>query len=209
MHLHPPLLPTRPPPCAAAVDRTVVVPAASLADLASKLQTEPSYKQHIKGILVDARQAPASDSSAPTFPGAAYSLYPPAGYAWNPSGNGLNRQWFGIPMYALTDALAAEAEERAAYNQANSFSGTLYQAYMSLKMEAKLNSTNCLANGNCLPLGGHSVWAAMPPINPNETDSKPITLVVAQVDSNDVFHDLVQVGGAGGRLLRLRLLLRC
>jgi nicastrin len=112
-------------------------------------------------------------------------------------------------MYALTDALAAEAEERAAYNQANSFSGTLYQAYMSLKMEAKLNSTNCLANGNCLPLGGHSVWAAMPPINPNETDSKPITLVVAQVDSNDVFHDLVQVGGAGGRLLRLRLLLRC
>jgi nicastrin len=123
---------------APAGDRTVVVPAAKLAELAAKLQQEPSYKQHIRGILVDSRQQPAADSSAPTFPGAAYSLYEPAGYAWNPAGTGLAKTWFGVPVYLLTDALAAEAEERAGYNQANSFQGTLYQALMSLKMDAKV-----------------------------------------------------------------------
>jgi hypothetical protein len=120
-------------------DRTVVVAAAKLAELVRRLQQEPSYKQHIRGILVDARQQPAADSSASTFPGADYSLYDPAGHAWNPAGTGLARTWLGIPMYILTDALAAEAEERAAYNQANSFQGTLYQALMSLKMDGKVS----------------------------------------------------------------------
>jgi hypothetical protein len=71
----------------------------------------------------------------------------------------------------------------------------------------QVNSIECLGKLTCLPLGGHSVWAAMPPFSPGEPDSKQVTLVVAQVDSLDVFHDLVQVGRVGVLGLGLGLLL--
>jgi hypothetical protein len=73
------------------------------------------------------------------------------------------------------------------------------------------NSSACIAAGVCKPLGGYSVWSALPPLPPQPTpaptaaaaadsstsssDSKPIVLVVAQMDSMEMFHDAAQVGG--------------
>ena len=52
-----------------------------------------------------------------------------------------------------------------------------------------------LCPGLCLPVGGHSVWAAMPPLlnTTGAAGNLPITLVLASMDSAALFHDSVVV----------------
>jgi hypothetical protein len=80
---------------------------------------------------------------------------------------------------------------------------------LAMAAAASANSADCISQGTCKPLGGYSVWAALPPIPATaETtaavaaaaggggvgdDGRPIILVVAQMDSIDMFHDSVQV----------------
>jgi nicastrin len=72
---------------------------------------------------------------------------------------------------------------------------------LTMTAHAAANSSACIAAGNCKPLGGYSVWSALPPLPPPTAataaaaDGKPIILVVAHMDSIDMFHDAVQVCG--------------
>jgi hypothetical protein len=71
---------------------------------------------------------------------------------------------------------------------------------LAMAASAAANSTECIAQGSCKPLGGYSVWSALPPLpaagaaaGGGGEDARPIILVVAQMDSIDMFHDSVQV----------------
>ena len=78
-----------------------------------------------------------------------------------------------------------------------------YHVRLKLVMAAgtAANSGACIPAGTCKPVGGYSVWSALPPLptppSPaaavGGSDGKPIILVVAQMDSMDMFHDAVQV----------------
>lgn len=80
------------------------------------------------------------------------------------------------------------------------FKGAMHYGEVGLTMYAdkQKNSEECIKAGTCQPLGGYSVWTAYPPLPPTAANSttprKPITLVVAQIDSNGLFHDDVKVG---------------
>lgn len=59
-------------------------------------------------------------------------------------------------------------------------------------MAAEGNSSACLKDRTCLPIGGHSVWAAIPPLpaagsDPRE-DVLPVILIVANLDSTAFFQ---------------------
>ena len=43
------------------------------------------------------------------------------------------------------------------------FLGSLHRATVQSAMQGSSDSGTCLAARTCLPLGGHSVWAALPP----------------------------------------------
>jgi hypothetical protein len=77
------------------------------------------------------------------------------------------------------------------------FAGKLHYATLDLEMSAKGDSRRCLTDQTCVPLGGHSVWAALPPLpSPGAGDSEgmlPITMVLAQIDGSGLFHDSVKV----------------
>lgn len=80
---------------------------------------------------------------------------------------------------------------------------------LAMTAAAAANSSDCLAAGSCKPLGGFSVWAALPPLPPQAAaaagqrsgagaaaaagDGRGIILVVAQLDGLDMFHDAIQV----------------
>uniref|UniRef100_A0A2P2M6K5 Uncharacterized protein MANES_02G078600 n=3 Tax=Rhizophora mucronata TaxID=61149 RepID=A0A2P2M6K5_RHIMU len=52
------------------------------------------------------------------------------------------------------------------------------------------DSETCLREMTCLPLGGYSVWSSLPPINfSSSSQSKPIILTVATMDSASFFRD--------------------
>lgn len=52
------------------------------------------------------------------------------------------------------------------------------------------DSESCLREETCLPLGGYSVWSALPPITVSSAERvKPIILMVASMDSASFFRD--------------------
>jgi len=52
------------------------------------------------------------------------------------------------------------------------------------------DSASCLKERSCLPLGGHSVWASLPPIKNGSTEhQKPIVLAITSQDSASFFRD--------------------
>lgn len=74
-------------------------------------------------------------------------------------------------------------------------SGPLNVARMRLTMEGAGNSSACLAARTCLPLGGHSVAGALPPLR-NATGpggNMPLILVLAAMDTTAFFHEKAQV----------------
>ena len=67
-------------------------------------------------------------------------------------------------------------------------------AELRAPMMASSNSSHCIAERTCLPLGGHSVWAALPPLPADETaDRRPVVLVLAGTDGDALFHDQIRV----------------
>lgn len=73
-------------------------------------------------------------------------------------------------------------------------------ARMTLTMDASDNSSACLAAQSCLPLGGHSVLATLPPLPPPANSSGgtpaaaaaadlPALWVLAQADTAALFHE--------------------
>ena len=88
------------------------------------------------------------------------------------------------------------------------FTGALQTALLDTTMAGKHNSTACLAAGACDPLGGHSVWAALPPFAAGATESDlPLVLVLAQMDGSGLFHEEIVVSWAFGIYLKLKLAL--
>ncbi|KAI8468238.1 MAG: Nicastrin-domain-containing protein [Monoraphidium minutum] len=178
----------------------VLAPAAAADAFLARLASEPALQQRVKAVLVDDTEPPASCSSLPPFPGAEFAPYPPGGYVWNPfsgaggAGGGMAALRWPVPVMRLRDGLARDARERADFNAEQGHRGRAYHARVKLPMSASddANSTACLASDTCRPLGGYSVWAALPPIPAGAKVTKPTLLVVAQVDSIDLFHDSIQ-----------------
>lgn len=73
-------------------------------------------------------------------------------------------------------------------------SGVRYGADVSLKtlMDEASNSVNCIQAQQCLPLGGYSDWASMPPLQPNTATRQQI-LVLAHWDGNGLFRSRIEV----------------
>ncbi|EFJ51228.1 hypothetical protein VOLCADRAFT_103599 [Volvox carteri f. nagariensis] len=179
--------------------RVVVVPAAEVSTLLSLLLSDSELHSRVAGVLVDPTAGrPAHYSTAAKFPSAEYALYDNRSYPWNPFGAGFNRQFFGFPMYMLTSSMANEAARRASYNADNEFKGGRHVARFEVPMSAKGNSVQCITEQTCLPVGSYGVWTALPALpdpSYNTTSPRPITLLVAQMDSNALFHELSR--GAG------------
>lgn len=182
-------------------ERVVIVPAAQMDELLGKFLSTPVLKQYVVAILVSPGDPPAASSVALPFPGAAYAPYNAPSYVWNPAGKGFNRQYFGIPIFWMTDTLSDDAVKRATYNARNDLKGGRHVAEMQMPMDGKHNSTHCLTKGTCMPVGGYGVWTALPPmpdVNASIADSstaKPITLVVAHMDSDSLFHEYTRAVG--------------
>ncbi|KAK9832610.1 hypothetical protein WJX81_003488 [Elliptochloris bilobata] len=129
------------------------------------------------------------------FPQAELAPYPPGGWAWNPGGAGLLRAALPAPVALLDDDAATDARRRAAANARQGGAGAQHVAELRVPMAAAGNASACIAARACLPLGGHSVWATLPPLPANHsTDTLPLVLVLAGADGDALFHD--QIRGA-------------
>ncbi|CAL5224917.1 g7683 [Coccomyxa viridis] len=159
-----------------------------------RLSKEKHLRSRVKGILVGSGSSDAPmHSPADIFPLAAYAPYKDRSYPWNPNGTGISNLDLGIPIFHLDDRLAASAQSSALHNSQQGLRGALHVASLDATMWAEGNASTCIQAAACLPLGGHSVWAALPPFPAQPAqDSRPITLVTAAIDSTAFFHDLAK-----------------
>ncbi|KAK8928274.1 Nicastrin [Platanthera zijinensis] len=152
--------------------------------------------QKIAGILVEAtglENRSLGFSPDEKFPQAEFAPYQNLSFEWNPRGSGIMWKRYSFPIFLLSNESTKALQEMATQNEKN------YKAYPSNVAEFDLvmqttksenhDSTSCLKEQSCLPLGGYSVWSALPPIYTGEPP-KSILLVMASMDSGSFFRDI-------------------
>ena len=146
---------------------------------------------------------PSQESSAATNPAWQYARDPRPGYQWNPAGSAVARLELDIPVMLLGSAAAADAQTRAQQNARQAFKGAVHHARLESAMWGADNSSACIQSQTCLPLGGHSVWAAVPPLQAG-APARQIVLAMAPVDSAAFFRSKAVVSEGTASLARKR-----
>ena len=185
----------------------LLVEEAQIAEVLDELAGSGAGGKHLRGIgavggvLVatggDAsHDRPSSFSPVGVFPDKSLAPYNDVDYAWNPHGldiiTGANRTEFP-PMFLLT---ADESKKARAMADWNADQGTgrfpMYVANLDTTMNAARdrNSFECLQSKTCLPIGGFSVLAGLPSQPTQASPPDGCILVVAQIDSSNLFHDV-------------------
>jgi len=155
----------------------------------------------INGFLVCQGGAPYYNGSASNyelirgfspvhkFPQQKFGLHKDSNFEWNPLGNAFAYESFNIPMFAIDsyNSKYYELMQHAQSNKNSNFAYPRFGASLNSFMYATENSEVCLRRGQCLPIGGQSVWATF---GGSINSSKEIVLFIAPMDSNAFFHDL-------------------
>ncbi|KAL3698397.1 hypothetical protein R1sor_012473 [Riccia sorocarpa] len=174
---------------------TVVMPVPALHLFLNRTVNDPSLAKHVAGILVESGEQNASTGFSPDakFPQAAFAPYKEAQYIWNPPGSGVLQQRFNFPVFLLTPESTASVKELIAVNEKRKYEYPLHVAEFDMVMQSTKSGTHdsvsCLREWACLPLGGYSVWSALPPLNASAPTENPIVLVIAAMDSASFFRD--------------------
>jgi nicastrin len=178
-----------------------------------------SLQNTLAGVLLLHSTSFPGWNEAPLAPYPAYAVHEmDRGYPWNTAGLDLGMKEFPFPIFQLDNETSINALQRVEYNSqigqssrgsrgrgGRGGSTAVNVARMQLTMEATTNSSTCIGAKTCYPLGGYSIWAALPPLSPSlsaataTSDNKaaatkqlPIVLVLSQIDSTSLFHSLTQ-----------------
>lgn len=166
--------------------------------LFNRLSADPSFASKVGGVLVesvtDSQKKLNGFSPDQKFPLAEFAPYHNISYEWNPIGSGIMWKSYGFPVFLLTESGTKTLQEFVLKGEDKKKAYTSNVAEFDLVMQTMKSGTHdsesCLNEGTCLPLGGYSVWSALPPINNlSSKPSKPIILTVASMDSASFFRD--------------------
>ncbi|XP_058187647.1 nicastrin isoform X4 [Rhododendron vialii] len=163
-----------------------------------RVSNDVDFAKYVGGVLVesgtDVQNELKGVSMDEKFPQAEFSPYKNISYQWNPIGSGIMWNNYDFPVFLLSDSSTSTLKEAAIKNEGNKKAYTTDVAEFDLVMQTTKSGTrdseSCLKEGTCLPLGGYSVWSALPPVNTSSSESsKHIILAVASMDSASFFRD--------------------
>ncbi|XP_059623229.1 nicastrin [Cornus florida] len=164
-------------------------------DFFLRATNDSNFAKNVGGVLIESgteiQKQLKGFSPAEKFPQAEFSPYQNISYKWNPVGSGLMWNAYNYPVFLLSPSGTSTLQELAIKNEKNKEAYTADVAEFDLVMQTTKagthDSESCLKEETCLPLGGYSVWSALPPIN--SSASKPIILTVASMDCASFFRD--------------------
>ncbi|XP_057492639.1 nicastrin-like [Actinidia eriantha] len=163
-----------------------------------RVSNDLNFERNVGGVLLESGTEIQHElkgfSPDEKFPQAEFSPYRNISYQWNPFGSGIKQNNYNFPVFLLSESSTLTLKEAAIKNEGNKEAYTLDVAEFDLVMQTTRtgthNSESCLKEESCLPLGGYSVWSALPPINILSSESsKRIILAVASMDSASFFRD--------------------
>jgi nicastrin len=155
------------------------------------LQNNTVLTDKISGIFLLANNISVPTSYSPDLitPQREYGLYPNSNIKWNPAGNSLLYEAIPFPIIILSDVDTAFVLDGDSYNKQQQYRfKPLYVAEIQYTMSGfrSKNTSDCLASGTCMPIGGNSVWSILRSENKNNE-----TIVSsARIDSYSMFRGL-------------------
>ncbi|XP_021300371.1 nicastrin [Herrania umbratica] len=164
----------------------------------SRISNDSSFASNVGGVLVESgveiQNKLKGFSPAQKFPQAEFAPYHNTSYEWNPIGNGVMWKSYNFPVFLLSESSTSTLQEVTMKNEKTEKVYATNVAEFDLVMQTTKvgthDSESCLKEETCLPLGGYSVWSAVPPINSSSSNlSKPIILTVASMDAASFFRD--------------------
>ncbi|GMI90404.1 NCT [Hibiscus trionum] len=164
----------------------------------SRISNDSSFARNVGGVLVESgveiQHKLKGFSPAQKFPQAEFAPYLNTTYEWNPIGSGIMWKSYNFPVFLLSESSTSALQEIAMKNEKAEKAYTTNVAEFDVVMQTTKvgthDSESCLTEETCLPLGGYSVWSAVPPINNSSSNqSKPIILTVASMDAASFFRD--------------------
>ncbi|KAF7831128.1 nicastrin [Senna tora] len=173
-------------------------PSAILMNIYSRIADDLSFASKVAGVLVESGSEVQNKlngfSPEWKFPQVEFAPYHNKRYEWNPNGSGIMWKSYNFPVFLLSDSSTETLHEVVIKNENDKKGYTANVAEFDLVMQTTKSGTHdsesCLKEAVCLPLGGYSVWSALPPINISSSDhSKRIILTVASMDSASFFRD--------------------
>ncbi|KAK2968045.1 hypothetical protein RJ640_003779 [Escallonia rubra] len=175
---------------------TILVSLDEFNSLLLRVSNDSNFARNIAGVLVESRTQNELEGFSPDkkFPQAEFAPYASKNYQWNPTGSGIMWNSYNFPVFLLSQSSTSTLQQVAIKNEKNKKAYTADVAEFDLVMQTTKagtrDSESCLKEATCLPLGGYSVWSALPPINIlSPESSKPIILAMASMDSVSFFRD--------------------
>ncbi|CAA0814554.1 Nicastrin [Striga hermonthica] len=177
---------------------SVLVSPDEFESLLSRLLSDSNFARNVAGILVESgthvQNSLKGFSPDAKFPQAEFAPYRNNNFEWNPAGSGIMWKAYNFPIFLLSQNSTSTLQEAALKNEKNKKSYTKVVSEFDLVMQTTKSGTHdsdtCLKEGTCLPLGGYSVWSALPPIKTSsQLNGKPIVLVMTSMDSASFFRD--------------------
>ncbi|XP_019223514.1 PREDICTED: nicastrin isoform X2 [Nicotiana attenuata] len=167
-------------------------------ELFGRLSNDAEFSRHVVGVLVESgsqlQNGLKGFSPDKKFPQAEFAPYQSGHFEWNPIGSGLMWKAYNFPVFLLSNSSTSALQEIALRNEKRKKSYTVDVADFNLVMQTTKSGTrdseSCLREQTCLPLGGYSVWSALPPMAISSSEkAKPVILVVASMDAASFFRD--------------------
>ncbi|KAH6796470.1 Zn-dependent exopeptidases superfamily protein [Perilla frutescens var. hirtella] len=177
---------------------TVLVSVDEFESLLSRVSKDSDFARKVAGILVESENLVQNGfngfSPDVKFPQAELAPYPSNNFQWNPTGSGIMWKAYNFPVFLLSETSTSIMQQAAIASENNKKSYTKVVTEFDLVMQTTKSGTHdsesCLKEGTCLPLGGYSVWSALPPITfSSSPEVKPIVLVITSMDSASFFRD--------------------
>nr|GMD14563.1 nicastrin isoform X1 [Ipomoea batatas] len=163
----------------------------------TRFSSDPDFAKHVAGMLVESGTQSTNElkgfSPDKKFPLVEFAPYNSGSFEWNPTGSGVMWEAYNFPVFLLSESSTLTLREVAIKNEKrkNSYTSNVvdFDLVMQTTKSGTRDSESCLRQQTCLPLGGYSVWSALPPINLSSEKSRPVILAVASMDSASFFRD--------------------
>ncbi|CAN6246191.1 unnamed protein product [Urochloa humidicola] len=176
---------------------TVLLPLDQMSDFFLRVSNDPELLQKVSGVLIessDVNNNLQGLSPDRKFPHDAFAPYSNHSHDWNPAGSGIMWNRYDFPVFLLSEESTQTLRKVSEKNEktGNGYKANVaeFDLVMQTTKAQTHDSVSCLKEHSCLPLGGHSVWASLPPIKNGSTErQKPIILVVTSQDSASFFRD--------------------
>lgn len=178
--------------------RSILVPSHDFESLLSRVSSDSNFARNVAGVLVEpgTQNQTHSTGSSPDkkFPQAEFAPYQNNKFEWNPTGSGILWKPYDFPVFLLSESSTQSLQEIAVKNENKketyAAEVTEFDLVMQTTKAGTHDSESCLREGSCLPLGGYSVWSALPTTNVSDSSKeKAIVLTVASMDSASFFRD--------------------